>query len=254
MLTLGDWSALEPAGAPGDGPVAFCADLGPDSLLAAYRHGLFPMPAPDEYAGFLNEARYEDEVATGAIAVLGEGEVAYQVPWWSPDPRPVIALDRARLGRRLARRLRHQLDWSTSLDRAFSRVVDACAAGREPCWLTGELRASLDRLHERGWAHSVEVWEDGELVGGAFGLRVGPVLSLDSMFHRRPGASRVAIADLAARFAEAGGRLLDAQWDGPHIRSLGAEPVARADYLAVLREGPESGPLPVESRPAQRLG
>ncbi|WP_371501629.1 leucyl/phenylalanyl-tRNA--protein transferase [Kitasatospora sp. NBC_00374] len=248
------WHTLAVSAAPADAPAAFCADLGADSLLAAYRSGLFPMPAADEYGRWMNEALYEDRVATGAIAVPGgDGELPYQVAWWSPDPRPVLIPGQARLGRRLARRLRNRLDWSTSVDRDFGRVVSQCAAGREPRWLTEELRRSLLALHERGWAHSVEVWQGPELVGGAFGVRAGPVLSLDSMFHRRPDASRVAVADLATRFGAVGGRLLDVQWDSPHIRSLGARPVPRQDYLDLLRSGPPVGPPATDLLPAARL-
>ncbi|WP_051969250.1 leucyl/phenylalanyl-tRNA--protein transferase [Kitasatospora azatica] len=291
---LPSWDALELAGAPGDAPAAFCADLTPGSLLAAYRRGLFPMPAPDEYTRCLNEALFEDLVAAGVVAVLGVGEgagpgaggggagdvpyeVPYEVAWWSPDPRPVIGPGRVHLGRRLARRLRNRLDWWTSVDQDFARVVAGCAAGREQHWLTAELGGSLDRLHEEGWAHSVEVWERGEgrpgrpgsadgdggeggeggeageLIGGAFGVQVGPVLSLDSMFHRRPDASRVALADLSDRFAEAGGLLLDAQWDSPHVRSLGAATITRDQYLSILGCGDGPAALPTALRPARRL-
>ncbi|WP_329571592.1 leucyl/phenylalanyl-tRNA--protein transferase [Kitasatospora sp. NBC_01266] len=248
----GGWRGLDLAAAPTDAPAAFCADLSAEGLLDAYRHGLFPLPAPDEYARCLNEALYEDQVAAGRITLLGEAEAAYRVAWWSPDPRLVIGVGRARLPRRLARRLRNRDDWSTSLDQAFPEVLAGCADGRDRHWLTGELRTALARLHERGAAHSAEVWADGELIGGAFGVRVGPVLSLDSMFHRRPDASRVAIADLAARFAEAGGHLLDVQWDSPHIRTLGAVPIPRPQYLATLR-GPAAGRPPVGGRPARAL-
>ncbi|WP_033821999.1 leucyl/phenylalanyl-tRNA--protein transferase [Kitasatospora sp. MBT63] len=248
------WHSVAVSVAPADAPAAFCSDLGAPSLLAAYRAGLFPMPAPDEYARWMNEALYEDRVATGAIAVPGHvGELPYQVSWWSPDPRPVIRPGHARLGRRLARRLRNRLDWATSVDRDFGRVVAQCGAGREPRWLTEELRRGLQELHEQGWAHSVEVWQGAELVGGAFGVRAGPVLSLDSMFHRLPDASRVAVADLGDRFTVAGGLLLDVQWDSPHIRSLGARPLPRDDYLDLLRSGPPAGPPSTELLPAARL-
>ncbi|WP_354643666.1 leucyl/phenylalanyl-tRNA--protein transferase [Kitasatospora camelliae] len=248
------WQTLDLSAAPADAPAAFCADLGPESLLAAYGCGLFPMPAADDYGRFMNEALYESQVAARAIAVPGgEEEVPYQVAWWSPDPRPVVPPTAVRLGRRLRRRLRNRLDWSTTADRDFERVVDLCGEGREPRWLTGDLLSGLRALHRLGRAHSVEVWEDEELVGGVFGVRIGPVLSLDSMFHRRPDASRVAVADLAARFATVGGLLLDAQWDSPHIRSLGATPVPRAHYLTVLHTGPEAGPPPATRLPAHRL-
>ncbi|MFI6444086.1 leucyl/phenylalanyl-tRNA--protein transferase [Kitasatospora sp. NPDC050543] len=261
VTTYSGWHTVDLARAPADAPAAFCADLGPEGLLAAYRRGLFPMPAPDEYAAALNEALFEDRVAAGEIAVLGPAqppEAPYEVAWWSPDPRPVITVEGARLGSRLARRLRNRLGWSTSADRAFARVVEECAQGRPQQWLGPGLRASLRSLHRGGWAHSAEVWDDGgELIGGVFGIRIGPVLSLDSMFNHRTDAARVAVADLAARFAEAGGELLDAQWDSPHIRSLGAEPIPRARYLAVLGQpaAPPSAPSPLPRAllPAGRL-
>ncbi len=207
------------------------------------------MPAADDYARYLTEARCEDAVAAGTIAVVGTDgetpdEVPYGVPWWSPDPRPVIAPGGVRLGRRLARRLRNRARWWTSADREFARVVEECRAGRSPRWLTDALKQGLCGLHEAGHAHSAEVWEDGELIGGAFGVRIGPVLSLDSMFHRRSDAARVAIADLAARFAEAGGLLLDVQWDSPAVRGLGSAAVPRDGYLELLRSTPGPTSLP----------
>ncbi|WP_329496010.1 leucyl/phenylalanyl-tRNA--protein transferase [Kitasatospora herbaricolor] len=233
----GTWSSVDLSAVPADAPAAFCADLSPAGLLAGYRAGAYPMPAEDEYARYLSEARFEDLVASGDIPVVGAGgdEVPYEVAWWSPDPRPVIAPATARIGRRLGRTLRNRLRWSTTVDVAFDQVVDECRADRVPRWLTDPLKEGLCELHREGSAHSVEVWEDGELIGGAFGVRVGPVLSLDSMFHRRPGAARVAIADLGARFAEAGGQLLDAQWDSPAVRSLGGSPMPRVWYLELLR-------------------
>ncbi|MFE4518685.1 leucyl/phenylalanyl-tRNA--protein transferase [Kitasatospora sp. NPDC056783] len=246
--------ALDLGRAPADGPVAFGGTLGADELLAAYRRGLFPLPAADVHASAYNEAVYGGDVETGEVALLPGGADPYALAWWSPDPRPVIAPDGVRIGSRLARRLRHRAGWRTSADQAFERVLAACAEGRQPVWLTGELAEVLVRLHELGAAHSGEVWEGEELIGGVFGVAVGPVLSLDSMFHRRPDAARVAVADLGARFAEAGGRLLDAQWDGPHVRSLGAVPMARSRYLAELSGDGAAGPPDGAVRPAARLG
>ncbi|PBC76134.1 leucyl/phenylalanyl-tRNA--protein transferase [Streptomyces sp. TLI_235] len=249
------WAALDLGRTPADAPAAFCADLGPDSLLAGYRAGAFPMPAQDEYSLWMNEARYEEQVAEGVIAAPGGArEEDFGVAWWSPDPRPVVPVGGARLGSRLSRRLRNRDDWTTTTDKAFGEIVDRCAEGRSPAWLTAELRTALRALHDRGRAHSAEVWENGELVGGAFGVRVGPVLSLDSMVGLRPDAARVAVVDLAQRFGEAGGVLLDVQWDSPHIRSLGALPMPRAHYLALLRDGPRAGPPSGEERPVWRLG
>jgi leucyl/phenylalanyl-tRNA--protein transferase len=132
-------------------------------------------------------------------------------------------------------------------------VAQECRAGREPRWFTDALLASMVTLHEEGWAHSIEVWHDDELAGGALGIGVGVVLSGDSMFSRRPNAARIAVADMAARFAAAGGTLIDAQWDSPFLRSLGAEPVPREHYLALLAASAERSTLPRQPLPARRL-
>ncbi|MFI7014762.1 leucyl/phenylalanyl-tRNA--protein transferase [Streptomyces sp. NPDC050164] len=254
-----DWEALDVREAAPDGPVAFCADLSPAGLLAAYRVGVYPFPASDEYVRALNEVVFADQVQDGRIRLVGKdaGEEAadpYAVSWWSPDPRPVLPVTAAHLSRSLARRLRNRLPWSTSMDLRFEQVVRECRAGRTPLWLTEELIASLIRLHDLGHAHSVEVWEDGELVGGAFGLKVGPVFSMDSMFFHRPGASKVAVADLAARFAQAGGVLLDAQRDSPHVRDLGGILIPREQYLRHLRRTTrDSLPMTTATLPARRL-
>jgi leucyl/phenylalanyl-tRNA--protein transferase len=245
-----DWGSVPIA--PGADLVAFGADLSPDSVLSAYRRGIFPWPAPDEYARDSNEFRYEDQVADGVIGLVGRPhDDPYGVAWWSPDPRPVIRAGHVHLGRNVRKRLRDG-GYATSADNAFRRVGEECRAGREPRWLTDTLLDTMVMLHEAGWAHSIEVWQDGELVGGAFGLGVGAVLSGDSMFSRRPDAARIAVADLAARFAAAGGTLIDAQWDSPFLRSLGAEPIPRAEYLSRLTASAERWPQPLPW-PGQRL-
>ena len=230
-------------------------------MLSAYRHGIVPFPAPDEYHRTVTEIRYEDQVAAGVIALVGgdgpasgpeAGGDPYAVAWWCPDPRPVIAAGRVHLGRNVRKRLRRGHEWTTA-DTAFAWVAEECRVGREPRWLTDTLLDSLLVLHEKGWAHSAEVWQDDELIGGAFGVAVGPVLSGDSVFGRRPEAARVAVADLAARFAAAGGELIDAQWDSPFLRSLGATPMSRDDFLARLTGPAERMVLPTEPLPARRL-
>lgn len=221
------WQELDLSEAPADGPVAFGGSLDAPTLLGAYRAGLFPFPADGPVLAAFNEARWAD-----GPAVLVGGDDPYALAWWSPDPRPVLAVDR----------LRARSRWTCTVGRAFGQVLEECRAGREPRWLTDELMATLGELHRDGRAVSGEVWEGDELVGGAYGIRVGPVLSLDSMFHRRPGAGTAALAGLAARFGAVGGRLLDAQWDSPHVRSLGAELLPRDRYLAVLSE-PDTPPL-----------
>lgn len=247
-----DWKSLEigvdgPAGLP----VAFCADLSPASVLGAYRRGLFPMPAPDEQFRAINEFRYEDLVADGTIGLVdGAAADPYWVAWWSPDPRPVIS--RVHLGRNVRKVVRrHEL--RTTANAAFGRVAEECRAGREPRWLTDPLLDALTALHAGGWAHSIEVWRDGELAGGAIGIGIGGVISGDSLFGRRPGAAAIAVADMAARLAAAAGLLIDAQWDSPFLRSLGAEPMARSRYLPLLAGSAERIALPGEPLAARRL-
>lgn len=250
-----DWEALEigPDG-PAGLPVAFCADLSPASVLGAYRRGLFPMPAPDEQFRAINEFQYEDLVADGTIGLVGrkDGD-PYWVAWWSPDPRPVIGPGRVHLGRNVRKLLRrHEL--RTTANAAFGRVAEECRAGREPRWLTDPLLAALTALHEQGWAHSIEVWRDGELAGGAIGIGTGGVISGDSLFGRHPGAAVIAVADMAARLEAAGGLLIDAQWDSLFLRSLGAEPMPRSHYLPLLAGSSSARiALPGEPLAARRL-
>jgi leucyl/phenylalanyl-tRNA---protein transferase len=254
-----DWDSFEfPAGlgpAPGtaEGPVAFCADLGPASVLGASRRGIFPMPAADDFFRGLNEIRYEDQVAAGAIAIVGEDrDDPYLAAWWSPDPRLVIGPDGVHLGRNVRKRLRHDA-LTTTANTAFRQVAEACRAGREPRWLTDPLLGSLTELHAAGWAHSIEVWLGEDLVGGALGIGIGGVLSGDSLFGSHPGAAAIAVADMRARLAAAGGTVIDAQWDGPFLRSLGAVPVKRDHYLALLDRCGGPVPLPAGPLPARRL-
>jgi leucyl/phenylalanyl-tRNA---protein transferase len=232
--------------------MAFGADLSPAGVLAAYQRGLIPLPAPDDYFRTLNEVRYEDQVAAGTIAVVGDaGDDPYWVAWWSPDPRPLIS-SAVHLGRNVRKLLRREA-LTTTANTAFPWVAEACRADREPRWLTDELLATLTELHGQGRAHSIEVWLDDALVGGAMGVGLGPIISGDSLFGRFPGAAAIAVADMWARLTSAGGTLIDAQWDSPFLRSLGAELVPRERFLALLgRPGPPLR-LPPGALPARRL-
>jgi leucyl/phenylalanyl-tRNA---protein transferase len=251
-----DWESFKFPAVPSgtdDGLVAFCADLSAASVLGACRRGIIPLPASDDYYRTLNEVRYEDQVESGAIAVVGgdRGD-PYWAAWWSPDPRPVIGPDGVHLGRNVRKRLRHD-GLRTTANAAFHRVAEACRADREPRWLTDELLGSLCELHGQGWAHSIEVWLDEDLIGGAMGIGIGGIMSGDSLFGRRQGAAAIAVADMRARLEAAGGTLIDAQWDTPFLRSLGAVPIARDRYLALLDRPAEPVPLPARSLPAHRL-
>ena len=192
-------------------------------------------------------------MSDGVIGLVGSThDDPYWGAWWSPDPRPVIKVAAIHLGRNVRKQLRRGREWTTAND-SFQRVAEECRAGREPRWLTDTLLESMVNLHSEGWAHSIEVWEDSDLIGGAIGIGVGPVLSGDSMFSRRPNAARIAVADMAARFAQAGGTLIDAQWDSPFLRSLGAELMPRDHYLPLLAGSAERRVLPDRPLPARQL-
>jgi leucyl/phenylalanyl-tRNA--protein transferase len=248
-----DWESFKITPNARGGPVAFCADLSPASVLSACQHGIFPLPAPDEYARDFNEFQYEEQVSDGVIGLVGAAhDDPYWVGWWSPDPRPVMKVSGIHLGRNVRRQLRRGHQRTTAND-SFLRVAQECRASREPRWLTDTLLDSMVSLHQAGWAHSIEVWQDGDLIGGAIGIGTGVVLSGDSLFSRRPDAARIAVADMAARFAQAGGALIDAQSDTPFLRSLGAEPMPREHYLSLLAGPAERRVLPRQPLPARRL-
>jgi leucyl/phenylalanyl-tRNA--protein transferase len=210
------WRFPDPVTVGEDGLVGIGADLEPATLVDAYRRGIFPWPHP------------------GA-----------PLPWFSPDPRGVIPLDGLVVSRSLRARLRH-CGWETTVDHAFSTVIAGCAdrpgpVGEAGTWITAPMRAAYQRLHGLGHAHSLEVWADGELVGGLYGVAVGGVFTGESMFHLATDASKVALVDLTARLAEAGGCLIDVQVVTPHLASLGARDLPRAEFLerlAQVRDNP----------------
>lgn len=197
------WRLPDADRADEDGIAGVGADLEPGTLLAAYRTGLFPMP-------------------------LGRRSIA----WFSPDPRAVIPLDGLRVSRSLRRSLGR---FEVRRDTCFSDVMLRCADPRRPGgWITPKFVAAYGRLHELGWAHSVECYADGELVGGLYGVRVGGLFAGESMFHRATDASKVALVALVDWLRATGATLLDVQWMTPHLRTLGAVELSRREYLAQL--------------------
>jgi leucyl/phenylalanyl-tRNA--protein transferase len=197
------------------GVVAVGGDLEPGTLLAAYRQALFPMPVGPE----------------GLMA------------WWSPDPRAVIPLDAVRTSRSLRRSQRR---YEVRVDTAFPEVIDGCADRRRPGgWITRDIRDAYVRLHELGWAHSVETWDEDGLAGGLYGVAVAGLFAGESMFHRRTDASKAALLGLVDLLGADGDdrRLLDVQWSTPHLERLGAVAVPRHEYLERLRRALGS-PLP----------
>lgn len=190
-----------------DGCVALGADLAPSTLVHAYRNGLFPWPH--------------------------EG---VPLPWFSPDPRGVLPLDRVKVSRSLRQTLRRS-GWETTIDAALPEVLTRCAERPgEGTWINTDMRLAYLELHRLGWVHSVEVWDGDELVGGLYGVLVGGVFTGESMFHRATDASKVALLELAARMHEARGSLIDVQLVTEHLASLGAIPIARPLFLELLRE------------------
>ena len=205
------WAFPAPDRADESGVVAVGGDLEPGTLLAAYRNGLFPMPV-------------------GRRGQLG---------WWSPEPRGIIPLDGLVVSRSLRRSCRR---YEVRIDTAFEAVITACADPTRPDgWITPEVLAAYVRLHELGWAHSVETWdpESDELVGGLYGVAIGGLFAGESMFHWRTDASKVALVRLVEIMGDGEAlsrhRMLDVQWVTPHLDTLGARGVSRAAYLKSLR-------------------
>lgn len=192
----------------GDDLVAVGADLAPATLLEAYSHGLFPM----------------------GLGLDGRPPIG----WWSPDPRGVLVPTRLRVSRSL-RRVRPRFE--ITVDKAFDTVVERCAdPSREGRWITRKVATAYRRLHELGWAHSVEVWDDAGLAGGLYGVAIGGLFAGESMFHRATDASKVALVALVERLLadQDPRRVIDVQWATPHLQSLGVVAVPRTTYRALL--------------------
>lgn len=157
--------------------------------------------------------------------------------WWSPDPRLVIFPDKLHVSKSLKKTLRKQI-FQIKFDTAFPEVIKACAAPRSyesGTWLTPEMQAAYIRLHNEGYAHSVEAWHDKQLVGGLYGVAVGQVFFGESMFHYKTDASKVAFIGLVKQLAYWGYRLIDCQVHTPHLVSLGAENISRIRFCSLLQ-------------------
>jgi leucyl/phenylalanyl-tRNA--protein transferase len=190
-----------------DGLVALGGSFDPELLIAAYRAGIFPWSCEP---------------------VLN---------WWSPDPRSVFDLDRYTPSHSLRKSMR-RAGWRFSVDEDFRGVMLACAAAtpnRPATWIAPPTVTAYCELHRRGQAHSVEVWEGAEMVGGLYGVTLGGFFGGESMFSRRTDASKAAVFYLVQRLRERGFVLLDAQVPHPHLRSLGAVEIPRPVYLQRLR-------------------
>lgn len=220
LIALGSPARFPPADeamAEPNGLLAIGGDLEPERLRAAYRQGIFPW--------------------------FGEGE---PILWWSPDPRCLFRTDAIRASRRLRQRMRNA-GWTLSMDRAFAEVMAACAAprdGQPETWITARMLEAYLGLHAAGQAHSVEVWEDEALIGGIYGVATGCMFAGESMFSCRPDASKVALFALATALRGGGFPWLDAQVPNPHLASLGAIEMPRAEYLRELVDLVNRAPCP----------
>lgn len=208
------WLDLETAFPPPEralkepnGLLAAGADLSPERLIAAYGQGIFPWYEPGQ-----------------------------PILWWSPDPRAVLFPERLRVSRSLAKTLRRgHFHWT--LNQAFEAVMRGCAgprASQTGTWITESMCQAYAELHRRGIAHSVETWEGDELVGGLYGLAMGRFFFGESMFSRRSDASKTALVFLTDFLKAEGYLLIDCQVANEHTLSLGAETMARSDYLTLL--------------------
>ena len=189
-----------------EGLLAVGGDLRPERLLEGYRHGIFPWYSDDQ-----------------------------PILWWSPDPRTVLFPDTLHISRSLKRSLRPGL-FRVTLDQCFRDVMQHCAGPRPQypdggTWITAEMLEAYTRLHELGYAHSVETWQEGQLVGGLYGVALGGAFFAESMFTRVPDASKVGLVLLVRQLHAWGFRIIDCQQASPHVMSFGAEEIPRREFL-----------------------
>ncbi len=199
---------LEQALRSPNGLIAAGGDLSADRLLGAYRRGIFPW--------------------------FSEGE---PILWWSPDPRMVLFPEEFKISNSLRKTLRNT-SYEVRTDTVFEQVMRACAAPREGAngtWIHEEMIVAYCELHRLGFAHSVETWVDGELVGGLYGMSLGGMFYGESMFSRRPDASKIALAHLSAQLERWKFGMIDCQMNTPHLSSLGAREIPRGEFIRQLQ-------------------
>lgn len=191
-----------------NGLLAVGGDLSVERLLNAYRNGIFPWFTEDD-----------------------------PPLWWSPDPRAVITPETLHESRSM-RRFRRRTSLRVTLNHAFTEVIAHCAAthsSREGTWITAEMQAAYNELHHLGHAHSIEVWDQQQLVGGMYGVAIAGVFCGESMFHHATNASKLAFLTFSEAFFAAGGQLLDAQVPNDHLASLGQVDLPRSQFLYLIR-------------------
>lgn len=205
LLEIPDVGFPDPRDAPDHGLLAVGGHFAPHVLLAAYSRGIFPWPSE-----------------------------LFPHAWYSPDPRFVLLPDEVHLSRSLRKTLR-QGTFEVTFDRAFPEVMARCAAaerrGQDGTWISHELQRGFLALHRLGYAHAVEAWQDGKLVGGVYGLALGGVFCGESMFALRPDASKVAFAHLLEHLRRQAFHFIDCQVHTPHLERFGAREIRRDEFL-----------------------
>lgn len=192
-----------------NGLLAAGGDLSTARLITAYRHGCFPW--------------YQD---------------GQPLLWWSPDPRTVLLPDNLHIARSLRKVLRSD-QFTVTFDRNFAEVIHACAQPRQDehgTWITSAMQAAYIELHVQGYAHSVEVWQNDQLVGGLYGIAIGQLFFGESMFSRTSNASKVAFVTLVSTLKAAGFVLIDCQMPTTHLQNFGAQSISRERFSEYLRE------------------
>lgn len=207
----------DPELAEEDGLLGVGGDLSPERLLLAYANGIFPW--------------------------FSKGE---PIMWWSPDPRCVLRPEKLRISTSLRQALKKK-NYEIRFDTCFVDVISHCSAakrkGQRGTWITREMQEAYILLHELGYAHSTEVFMDGELAGGLYGISIGGMYSGESMFHLRPEASKIALYHLVERLKERGYPLIDCQVTNQHLLSLGAEEMPRKEFLKQVARNREKKEL-----------
>lgn len=208
----------DPALADDDGLLAVGGNLSKGRLLKAYSEGIFPWYSPDD-----------------------------PILWWSPDPRLVLFPEKFKRSKSLKQRIR-RTDYEIRFNYDFNAVITACSAVDRPdqggTWITSEMKQAYNRLHKSGYAHSVEVWMNGELTGGLYGVGFGKAFFGESMFHTVRDASKIATWFLVEKCLELGIQFIDSQVKTDHLISLGAEEIPRPDYLNCLKKALEENQQP----------
>lgn len=189
-----------------DGLLAAGGDLSERRLLLAYSMGIFPW--------------YSD---------------SSPILWWSPDPRLVLIPEELRISRSLRQTIKKGT-YTITMDTVFPEVIRNCADRAEGTWLTDEMIEAYIRLHNAGYAHSIESWHEGKLAGGLYGVALGAVFFGESMFAKKPDASKVAFVTLVQQLIKWGLKIVDCQVATEHLKSLGAKGISRSDFLLILKQ------------------